>query len=194
MAAIPVRVKAPVVPRRYWTAMDCTASSAEPSMSRALKLTVTSLRPVASTRATMPGASAVPEPASAIVGLAIANSVTPPVEKVFGAVWLALTSRTVESAVAVRGSTPVAVTTSSPRKPWIAGTPLQLSSTVMRPALDQSWLSGPDASEWAVVSATAVAGSAARQQRTAGTSDLGITGGDASRGSPAPRYRTVTGW
>ena len=57
----------------------------------------------------MKGASAVPEPLSAMVGLASSNSATPPVVKVSGLVWFALTSTgvLVPSARTVCGSTPV---------------------------------------------------------------------------------------
>src|SRR5262245_10409606 len=78
-------VQAPVSPTRYCTAIGWTALSVEPSRSRALKETTRFSRPVALRYMTRWGASAVPEPFSAMVGSAISNSATPPVDTVFGA-------------------------------------------------------------------------------------------------------------
>ena len=65
----------------------------------------------------MCGASAVPEPWKATVGLVISNSATAPELFVSGVVWLAMTSTGVAlpSATMVCGSVPVAPVRLSPR-------------------------------------------------------------------------------
>ena len=57
------------------------------------------------------GASAVPEPWNATTGSVISNSATPPLVKVLGLVWLAITSIAVKvvSVMMVCGSMPVGV-------------------------------------------------------------------------------------
>ena len=75
------------------------------------------VRPTVLTAMTRCGARAVPEPWSAIVGLAISASVTPPVWNVLGFVTLAFTSIGVPepSARTVWGFTPATFAIPSPR-------------------------------------------------------------------------------
>ena len=136
-------VKLPLVPTRYWRATGWMALSALASMSRRSYATVTSTKPVVARLMTRLGASAVPDPARATTGSAMANSVTPPVVNVSGFVWFALTSTTAGSpgASTVWGSVPV-LARLSPRKPTTPATPSQLSVEVMSPASAQPWANG----------------------------------------------------
>jgi len=79
----------------------------------------------------------VPEPLIAIVGFVRWNSVTPPVENV-GLVWLALTSMVLLATSVVCGSMTAVVLPSSPRKPTMLGTLVQVSLAVIRPVSVQS--------------------------------------------------------
>ena len=65
-----------------------------------------------------------------MLGFASSNSVTPPAVKVFGFVWLALTSMVVLVPVMVEGFVPLAVPRPL-RNPTMLGTPDQLSFVVI---------------------------------------------------------------
>ena len=98
-------------------------------------------RPTVLSAMTRLGASAVVVPWRATTGFPIWNSATPPWLS-DGSVWLAMTSTADPSTSTVCGSVPVKAVRLLPRKPTMPGTVVQLSSTVIRPVLDQSWLKG----------------------------------------------------
>src|SRR5262249_27092316 len=80
----------------------------------------------------------------------MANSATPPLVRVLGLVWLAITSTAPKlAAVSVRGATSVGEAASiSPRKPWMLATPLQSSLAVIWLVLLQFCVSEPLARLW----------------------------------------------
>ena len=81
-----------------------------------------------------------------MVGSAISNSATPPLARLLGAVWLAITSGPpIFSPVTVCGSAPVALSM-SPRKPWMLATKDHSSFLVMSEVSVQFCDSEPEAS------------------------------------------------
>ena len=77
------------------------------------------------------GASAVLVPCRATTGFPISNSATPPWLS-DGSVWLAMTSTESPPTSTVCGSMSVVAVRLLPRKPTMPGTPVQLSSAVIR--------------------------------------------------------------